>query len=54
MLAATTDVQAMVNLRAHCGSTAYELDERTMNRLYDDTRREGRTCIVGGRWVSEP
>lgn len=28
MPAAATEVQAMVNLRAHCGSISYELDER--------------------------
>jgi len=44
----------MVNLRAHCGSIAYELDERTMNKLYGEMEREERTCIVGGHWVSEP
>lgn len=33
MLTATADVQAMVNLRAHCGSITYELDDGTMSKF---------------------
>jgi len=45
MPAAATDVQVTVNLRAHCGSTRYELDEQTTNLSFM-TEQRGRDELV--------
>lgn len=53
--AAATDVQAMVNLRAHWGSVTYELDVRKISvSLIAGQRSDLQTCIAGGHQVSEP
>ena len=51
MPAAATEVQAMVNLRAHCGSVTYELDEQSTSMRLAMSRggRDKLACIVEGR-----
>ena len=54
MPAAATDVQVTVNLRAHCGSTRYELDERTTNLSFMTKRRRRVELVLleTGRYLS--